>query len=181
MVRLGWEQSAIVRAIAKVERSTILNRTTLLEEAILNALAMQPLLDAIRTYADDEDLLARVQVPATGREFHLIRRDDDVEVWMIVWAPGASTGFHDHGTATTAFTVVLGSLVEHNWLGGLQIADIGPGDARAHAAGHVHDVRNVGSRPAISLHAYAPRLDAMHNYHFRGDRITLIGAEPGRP
>ena len=176
MVRLGWEHNSI----AKVESSTILKPTTLLEEATLTALAIQPLLDAIRTHADDE-LLARVQVPDTGREFHLLRRDDKVEVWLIAWSPGASTGFHDHGTATTAFTVLTGSLVEHNWLGGLQIADVGPGDARAHDAGHVHDVRNVGSRPAISLHAYAPRLDAMHHYHFRGDRISLIGAEPGRP
>lgn len=147
----------------------------------MTALAVQPLLDAIRTHTDDEDLLARVQVPATGREFHLLHRDDGVEVWLIAWAPSASTGFHDHGTATTAFTVLKGSLVEHNWLGGLQIADIGPGDARAHAAGHVHDVRNVGSRPAFSVHAYSPRLDAMHHYHFLGDRIRLIGAEPGRP
>ncbi|MFE6506304.1 cysteine dioxygenase [Nocardioides sp. NPDC057767] len=146
----------------------------------MTALATQPLLDAIRTYAADENLIAQVQPPETGREFHLLRRDAAVEVWLIAWAPGASTGFHDHGTATTAFTVITGSLVEHNWLGGLQLADVGPGDVRAHAAGHVHDVRNVGPRPALSLHAYAPRLDAMHNYHFGGDRITLIGAEPGR-
>ncbi|TQL67198.1 cysteine dioxygenase type I [Nocardioides albertanoniae] len=145
----------------------------------MTTLAAQPLLDAIRTYADDE-LLAQTQVPESGRDFHLVHRDDEVEVWLIAWAPGTSTGFHDHGSAAAAFTVLEGSLIEHNWFGGLQIADIGPGDARVHAPGHVHDVRNVGSLPAISLHAYTPHLDAMHSYRFLGDRISLIGAEPGR-
>jgi mannose-6-phosphate isomerase-like protein (cupin superfamily) len=176
MVRLGWENNSI----AKVESSTRLKPTTLLEEATLTALATQSLLDALRTHPDDEEVIAQVRPPEIGREFHLLRRDDAVEVWLIAWAPGASTGFHDHGTAVSAFTVLTGSLVEHNWLGGLQLADVGPGDARAHDAGHVHDLRNVGSGPALSLHAYAPRLDAMHRYRFLGDRISLIGAEPGR-
>ena len=145
----------------------------------MTTLAVQPLLDALRTYADD-DLLDQVQAPVTGRELHLVHRDDEVEVWLIAWAPGASTGFHDHGTAVAAFTVLEGDLTEHNWLGGLQIAEIGPGDARAHAAGHVHDVRNRSPRPAFSLHAYAPQLDAMHHYRFLGDRIQLVSAEPGR-
>ncbi|MDH2413575.1 cysteine dioxygenase family protein [Nocardioides sp. CER19] len=144
------------------------------------ALTVLPLLEALRDHADDPDLHGLLDPPAEGRTFYLLTRTDDLELWLIAWAPGASTGYHDHGTATGAHTVLEGALVEHSFDGGLQLVDATPGDARAYAAGRVHDMRNPGSEPALSLHAYSPRLDAMNHYRFLGDRMALIGAEPGR-
>jgi predicted metal-dependent enzyme (double-stranded beta helix superfamily) len=143
-------------------------------------LTVLPLLEAVRDYARDPALPHLLDPPAQGRSFLLLQRADDLEVWLIAWAPGAETGYHDHGTATGAYTVLEGSLVEYNVDGGLQLADFEAGDARAYAAGHVHRVRNASERPALSLHAYSPRLDAMNHYEFTGDRLHLIAAEPGR-
>ncbi|WP_300677325.1 cysteine dioxygenase family protein [Nocardioides sp.] len=146
----------------------------------MSTLTVLPLLEAVRDYARDPALRHLLDAPAQGRTFLLLQRADDLEVWLIAWAPGAETGYHDHGTATGAYTVLEGSLVEYDVDGGLQLTDFEVGDARAYAAGHVHRVRNAADTPALSLHAYSPRLDAMNQYEYRGDRLHLIAAEPGR-
>jgi hypothetical protein len=38
-------------------------------------------------------------------------------------------------------------------------------------------VRNTSDRPALSLHAYAPRLEMMTRYRFHGDRVEVLGVE----
>jgi predicted metal-dependent enzyme (double-stranded beta helix superfamily) len=144
------------------------------------ALTVLPLLEALRDFAADPDLLDLIEAPAAGREFLLLQRTDELEVWLIAWAPGAETGYHDHGSAAGAHAVLDGALVEYNVDGGLQLADLVVGEARAYAAGHVHHVRNLSQHAAISIHAYSPRLDAMNHYDFRGDRLVLASAEPGR-
>ncbi|MFT4264013.1 MAG: cysteine dioxygenase family protein [Nocardioides sp.] len=146
-----------------------------------SSLSVLPLLEALREFADDPALLQLLDPPAEGRSFLLLQRADGMEVWLIAWAPGASTGYHDHGSATGAHTVLAGQLLEYDVDGGLQLVDLTPGVSRAYAAGQVHQVRNASDLPALSLHAYSPRLDAMNHYDYRGDRLVLISAEPGRP
>ena len=47
---------------------------------------------------------------------------------------------------------------------------------KAFAAGYAHDVRNPNFRPALSLHAYSPRLTTMTRFRFLGGgRRLLIG------
>ena len=146
----------------------------------MSALTVLPLLETLRDHADDPDLYDLLDTPASGREFYLLQSTPDLELWLIAWAPGAETGYHDHGSATGAYTVLVGELTEYVVDGGLQLSTVGPGDARAAAAGYVHDVRNRSAEPALSLHAYSPRLDAMNHYEFQGDRLRLVSAEPGR-
>lgn len=146
----------------------------------MTTLAVLPLLEAVRDFAADPDLLDLLDAPAEGRATLLLQRTPELEVWLIAWAPGSSTGYHDHGSAAGDYTVLAGDLIEYNVDGGLQLADVRPGDARAAAAGHVHHVRNATDAPALSVHAYSPRLDAMNHYDFRGDRLVLVSAEPGR-
>jgi quercetin dioxygenase-like cupin family protein len=154
--------------------------TTITPAARTSPLAILPLLEALRDHADDPVLYELLDEPSDEREFFLLQQNEDYQLWLISWPPGSSTGWHDHGSAAGAYTVLAGSLVEQQWEGSLQLAAVGPGDARAYAAGHVHDVKNRSDAPALSLHAYSPRLDAMNRYVFRGDRIELIGADPGR-
>lgn len=144
---------------------------------------LEPLVRLIEDHADRTDLIQAVPVPPAGstdRVFHLVDESAEHQLWVIAWPPGASTGWHDHGTAAGAFTVLRGKLVEHNWGGGLRLADVTTNTIRVHGAGHVHDVQNRTDEVVYSLHAYGDRLDAMHHYEFLGDRIRLISAEPGR-
>jgi quercetin dioxygenase-like cupin family protein len=154
--------------------------TTITPAARTSPLAILPLLEALRDHADDPVLYELLDEPTDEREFFLLQQNEDYQLWLISWPPGSATGWHDHGSAAGAYTVLTGSLVEQEWDGSLQLTDVGPGDARAYAAGHVHNVKNASGEPVLSLHAYSPRLDAMNSYVFRGDRVELVAAEPGR-
>lgn len=141
------------------------------------------LVRVLESHADIPDLLElapRLEDGATERAFYLLEETDEHQAWLITWPAGASTGWHDHGTAAGAFTVLDGRLVEQNWGGGLQLAHVTSSTIRVHGAGHVHDVLNRSGEPAVSLHVYGDRLDAMNHYEFLGDRIRLKSAEPGR-
>jgi quercetin dioxygenase-like cupin family protein len=153
-------------------------------------LTVLPLLQLLRDHADDPDLLELLDPDDHERswlELPVLRRSrsdrleglttDDAQLWLISWPPGARTGWHDHGTATGAFTVLRGRLVEHSWAdGGVVVRGLGAGDSHAFAGGHIHDVRN-DDEPALSLHAYSPRLATMTRYAVTGGRLEIAGVE----
>lgn len=84
----------------------------------------------------------------------------DQEVWLLSWLPGQHTGRHDHGPTVGAFTVVLGTLTETVTRrapdGRLATRTYTPttGQSRVFGPGYVHEVRNVGPDPAVSVHVY---------------------------
>src|SRR3954454_5202717 len=140
-------------------------------------IAVMPLLDTLRARAGDRALLEQLGDHPTDRSWMRLHSSDDLELWLIAWPPGSATDWHDHGAAAGACAVLRGSLVEHQWRGGLQLNPLRAGDARTFDAGHIHDVRNDGATPALSLHAYSPRLEIMTRYRFRGDRVEVLGVE----
>jgi hypothetical protein len=139
--------------------------------------ALAPLLDALRHHAGDPELTALSNPGATHRSWRRLQSTDELELWLISWPSGTSTDWHDHGSSIGAFTVIRGSLVEHSWDGALRLRDLGPGEVRAFGGRHIHDVRNPSTAPALSLHAYAPRLDTMTRYRFFGDRVEVVAVE----
>lgn len=141
------------------------------------SIAVMPLLDTLRARAADRALLERLADHPTERSWVRLHSSEDLELWLIGWPPGSRTDWHDHGPAAGAFAVLRGALVEHQWSGALRLRTLRAGDARAFEAGHVHDVRNVAGTPALSLHAYSPRLEIMTRYRFFGDRVEVLGVE----
>jgi mannose-6-phosphate isomerase-like protein (cupin superfamily) len=105
---------------------------------------------------------------------------DDHEVWLLSWLPGQETGFHDHGDAAGAFAVADGELQERAaavgrpWIRSRQIP---AGRCRSFGSRHVHDVRNVSARPAVSIHAYSPPLSAMRRYEMTSTGLALVTVE----
>ena len=51
------------------------------------------------------------------------------------------------------------------------------GAVRAFGPAYLHDVRNAGDRPAVSVHAYSPALSLMRRYEMTGSGLVLAGAE----
>ncbi|HVN51805.1 MAG TPA: cysteine dioxygenase family protein [Acidimicrobiales bacterium] len=102
---------------------------------------------------------ARVYVPIP---------DLECDAWVITWAPGTGLARHDHGGAEGAMAVLEGTLVERHgrtWAPAtFRRRVLDTGSVVAFGADHIHDVRNEGVAPAISLHVYAPSLDSMHFY-----------------
>jgi quercetin dioxygenase-like cupin family protein len=143
----------------------------------MTTLAVLPLLENLRDLADDPDLFHLLDPNPTDREWTLLISTDDLQVWLISWPPGARTGWHDHGTASGAFTTLRGTLVEHSWDDDVQQLELGAGDARAFSSGHVHDVRNESDQPALSLHAYSPRLTTMTRYEVSSGWLVATGVE----
>lgn len=88
----------------------------------------------------------------------LIEANHRVEIWLLSWLPGQRTDLHDHGGAAGAFTVVSGVLSE------LVVKPDAPelvhqlsaGQSRAFGPNYVHQVRNEGVDPAVSIHVYQP-------------------------
>lgn len=94
-----------------------------------------------------------------------LRRDDDVEVWLICWLPGHDTGFHDHDDARAAITVVEGAVREERLsLRGAVGETYVLGDTVAVPSRSIHRVRHAGEVPAVTIHAYSPPLREMGAY-----------------
>lgn len=110
--------------------------------------------------------------PHDERWFARIYGDDELDIWLISWAPERSTELHDHGGSLGALTVVSGALAETRWDGErLRRRRLTEGDQAGFPLGWVHDVvwtPSGGSSgpiaPTLSVHAYAPPLTAMSYY-----------------
>jgi cysteine dioxygenase type I len=109
-------------------------------------------------------------------------QDGRVDVWLISWLPEQGTQLHDHGGSAGSFTVVEGRLSEavHVRHG----AAAGTLRERRHRTGatvgfdgrHVHDVRNLDLRPAVSVHAYSPPLTSMTFYDLEEGKLVPFAA-----
>jgi predicted metal-dependent enzyme (double-stranded beta helix superfamily) len=121
-----------------------------------------------------EEWLSLVRLSANGRWYERLHRDEHLEVWLISWLPGHGTGFHDHGGSAGAFAVALGSLEEHDIAGARTVP---AGQVRGFGAGYIHDVRNAGQAPAVSVHVYSPPLAVMNRYERTDSGFDLRARE----
>jgi predicted metal-dependent enzyme (double-stranded beta helix superfamily) len=121
------------------------------------------------------------------RHFEQLWRDDEVDVWVISWASGNDTGFHDHDVSSGAVAVVEGEIVEERLvLGGEPIRlRHRAGEAFDFDASHVHRMHHDSGTRAVSIHAYSPPLWRMGSYAVAGDgslrRQSISYAEELRP
>jgi predicted metal-dependent enzyme (double-stranded beta helix superfamily) len=133
------------------------------------------LTDRVRALAArPEDWVSRVRLSAEGRWYERVHRDDGHEIWLISWLPGQATGFHDHGGSAGAFAVALGGLEEHDIVGHRMVVT---GQVRGFGPGYIHDVRNVASAPAVSVHVYSPPLAVMNRYERTGTGFVRLASE----
>jgi predicted metal-dependent enzyme (double-stranded beta helix superfamily) len=151
-------------------------------------LDLAELRDLVRDIAADPDRWrALVRSDTVERHFAQLVRDDHIDVWVISWASGNDTGFHDHDVSRGAVAVVEGELVEERLVMG------GPPRVRRHRAGdvfdfdasHVHRMRQDTATHAVSIHAYSPPLWRMGTYGVGPDgtleRRSISYAEELRP
>jgi predicted metal-dependent enzyme (double-stranded beta helix superfamily) len=137
--------------------------------------------------AETDRWLPLVRPDAVERHFEQLVRDDHVDVWVISWANGNDTGFHDHDVSRGAVAVVEGELVEERLvLGGApRVRRHAAGDVFDFDASHVHRMRQEAATPAVSIHAYSPPLWRMGAYVVGSDgtlqRRSISYAEELRP
>jgi hypothetical protein len=131
-----------------------------------------------------------VEFDVNARWHQRIYRDPTVDIWLIGWLPSQGTQLHDHGGSGGSFTVVSGELAETVYVrsgagvGRLHEHSRAVGHSVAFDSGYVHDVRNRGDAPAISVHAYSRPLTAMTCYDLddgglkRGASVATDDPEP---
>jgi predicted metal-dependent enzyme (double-stranded beta helix superfamily) len=128
-----------------------------------------------------------VRHDAYERHYEQLWRDDHVDVWVISWANGNDTGFHDHDLSSGAVAVVEGELIEERLvLGGPPLRlHHRAGDVFDFDAAHVHRMRQESDTRSISIHAYSPPLWRMGSYAVGSDgslrRRSISYAEELRP
>jgi predicted metal-dependent enzyme (double-stranded beta helix superfamily) len=134
-----------------------------------------------RLTARPAEWVARVRLDPEGRWYERIHTADGLEVWLISWLPGHSTGFHDHGGSAGAFGVVWGTLDEYVApRGGAapQATPVTAGSVHAFGPRYVHDVRNNSEGSvAVSVHAYSPPLSTMTRYNLLAGGLAVAGTE----
>jgi hypothetical protein len=124
-----------------------------------------------RIAADPTQWRSRVRHDAGDRHFEQLWRDEHVDVWVISWASGNDTGFHDHDTSSGAVFVVEAEIVEERLVvGGLPLElRHRAGEVFDFDSSHVHRMRHEGATPAVSIHAYSPPLERMGAYAVAAD------------
>jgi hypothetical protein len=147
-------------------------------------LGAKQLADVVRRYAESPaEWLTRVRLNPAGRWYEQVTLDDVHEVWLISWLPGQETGFHDHGGAAGAFSVVLGALTESRVIGGstsgqVLAKPVKAGATRSFGPRYIHNVHNgAKSSLAVSVHAYSPPLSAMTRYELTQTGLVTLGTE----
>ena len=99
----------------------------------------------------------------------LIHRTPGYEVWLMSWLPGQGAELHDHGGAEGAFTVVHGVLTELTGRpghAGQALHVLRAGQSRVFGPNYVHQMRNEGDDPAVSIHVFGPTRQRMTPYRF---------------
>lgn len=118
------------------------------------------------------DPAARIS-QGTMRRWTLAEETATYQAWIIAWPAGAGLGLHDHSGSAAAIHVADGQLRErYTTDSGLTVRWIDNGSTVQLPHDHIHEVVNVGSLEAISVHAYSPPILDMS---FRTDPSIDLG------
>jgi hypothetical protein len=144
----------------------------------VNRFTRNQLLRTARLFATDPDLQKLVDLSATERTWHRLDATDHLEIWLLGWPVGTSTGWHDHLQSEGAFLTVAGELAEQTWsAGAVHDRWLWEGEGRTFGPHHVHNVVNLGDRAALSVHVYSPALRGMTRYALLGNALRQTGIE----
>jgi predicted metal-dependent enzyme (double-stranded beta helix superfamily) len=136
-----------------------------------NPALRHPVRVALEVAADRDRWRHLLRYDPDERFAALVSKDEQQEVWLMGWLPGQRTDLHDHAFASGAFTVVGGRLTEAvarrapDGRAVTELHALAAGQSRVFGPGYVHEVRNDGPDPAISVHVYRDAGRAMRPYH----------------
>lgn len=123
-----------------------------------------------------------VRIDRVQRRYELLYEDDLTDVWVISWMPGQATGFHDHWVSSVGLVVAEGTVREDQMqFGGASLErTLTVGATRQGDHSYIHRMQHVDGEPAVSVHAYSPRLDWVGQYRIDDGGTLRREIEPGR-
>lgn len=117
------------------------------------------LLRTARLFASDPELSSLINPDERESQWVELDSSPEHQIWLLSWPAGTYNGWHDHGDSASAFQVVSGSLLEktsHNQR--REFRTIMAGEGRSLEQNQIHELANVRTHTALSVHVYAPRL-----------------------
>jgi predicted metal-dependent enzyme (double-stranded beta helix superfamily) len=103
------------------------------------------------------DWVARVKYSTERYNRVLLGNNELMDVFLICWASGQSSGIHDHPSNGCLMKVLSGSLIENRYDNKLQLTSsriLPVGSVGYMEGSQLHDV--ISSNGAVSLHIYSP-------------------------
>jgi len=191
---LSAPESADPALVDFIAASWVLKSTNLMNK-VENPVVARPqlgppeLLAAVRRLArtggvpETSSLRGLLPTGTSKRWYEPLFAEEGLDAWLLWWSCGGDIDLHDHGGASGAIYVLDGSLVETSGTPRshrLRVRTIQAGGSIAFGPDHVHDIVNSGAVPAVSLHVYGPRLEAMTYYRIdeRSGRLLRDRSEP---
>lgn len=131
-----------------------------------NSALLHPVRVALSVAADRPRWAHLLRYDPEERFSTLVEKTADQEIWLMSWLPGQTASLHDHSTTSGAFTVVSGVLTEVVTTRIQVVHTLNVGQSRVWGPGYVHQVRNDGADPAVSIHVYRHGSRAMTPYRY---------------
>lgn len=125
------------------------------------------LLDLVRWSAEQLGPLEGLPRAAVShRQYELLDRSADYELWLIRWPQDTGLVFHDHGGSAGAFYLAAGMLEETSTVHGVRLRRrcLLAKEGKSFGPEYVHSVCNLDIKAAVSVHAYSPPLTSMTFY-----------------
>ncbi len=142
----------------------------------INRFTRSQLLRTASLFATDPELEGLVDADTRERTWRRLDATDHLEIWLVRWPVGTSTGWHDHLESEGAFLTVKGTLAETSWSQRtISERRLSEGEGRSFGGHHVHDVANLGDTPALSVHVYSPALRGMTRYALLDGTLRATG------
>ena len=138
---------------------------------------------AMTLAAHPERWRALVDYHAEDRVCRLLERIEQYELWLLCWLPGQGTDLHDHGPASGAFAIAMGTLTERvvTTKPGRSVVEVtrelAAGRCRAFGPHYRHQVTNTSTVPAVSVHVYTPARTVMNRYRVESGALHRVGVE----
>ena len=119
-------------------------------------------------------------LPLLERQYELLDRTTDFELWLIHWPTAGGLVLHDHGGSSGAFHVVWGCLDETSTTRrrhALHQQRLARSEGKSFGPEYVHSVVNSQQTVATSIHAYSPPLTSMNFYQTSPAGLVLSRVE----
>ena len=105
---------------------------------------------------------------------------EGIDVWVVSWRTFERTELHSHVGATAVYTAVEGVVtdIRLDANGRLLPRKISTGVVEVVRPDEIHDVRNEHVVPAVTVHAYSPRVRELRYFSWENRAVTPAAIRP---
>ena len=127
-----------------------------------------------------DDVKSHLNFGDTCYRRNLLRNGQGYQAWILCWKPGQASPIHDHRGSACGVLVLQGACTEtvfHQEADGMlregKTRTLPLGDVCGSYDSDIHEIRNDGDEPLVTLHVYTPPLATMGIYSRETAAVSL--------